>query len=258
MTMALEHTWYMTVRYVRALVRQPWYVALTLIQPIIWLLLFGALFKKIVEIPGFASTSYITFLTPGIVVMTAMFSGGWGGMGVIDDLDRGVMDRFLVSPVSRGSVLMGRVVQTGFVAVLQSLIMVGLAYAVGAHFPGGAPGVIMLIIAAILLSTGIGSLSNGLALVLRREESVIAASNFILLPLTFLSSAFLQQNLAPRWIQDVATYNPVNWAIEVGRGALGAQVDWTVVLSHTGYLFAFSLFCAWVSTRAFRSYQRSV
>ena len=115
---------------------------------------------------------------------------------------------------------MGRVIQTGLAAVLQSLIMVGLALAVGAHFPGGVAGLIVLIVAAILLSMGFGSLSNGLALLLRREESVIAASNFILLPLTFLSSAFLQQNLAPHWIQVVAAYNPVNWAIEAGRGAL--------------------------------------
>jgi ABC-2 type transport system permease protein len=170
MTTTLTHTWYMTVRHVKAIVRQPWYVALTLIQPIIWLLLFGALFKKIVEIPGFASTSYITFLTPGIVVMSAVFSGGWGGMGVIDDLNRGVMDRFLVAPVSRSSVLLGRVIQVGLAAILQSLIMVGLALAVGAHFPGGVAGLLVLIVAAILLSMGFGSLSNGLALVLRREE----------------------------------------------------------------------------------------
>jgi ABC-2 type transport system permease protein len=256
--MALEHTWYMTVRHVRALIRQPWWVALTLIQPIIWLLLFGALFKKIVEIPGFASTSYITFLTPGIVVMSAVFSGGWGGMAVLDDLDRGVLDRFLVAPVARSSLLMGRVVQTGLSTVIQSLIMVGLAFAVGASFPGGLSGVLILIASAILLSTGFGSLSNGLALLLRREESVIAASNFILLPLTFLSSAFLQQNLAPRWIQDVAAYNPVNWAIEAGRSALNANADWSMILSRVGYLFAFTVVCTWLSTRAFRSYQRSI
>jgi ABC-2 type transport system permease protein len=179
-------------------------------------------------------------------------------MGVIDDLNRGVMDRFLVAPVSRSSVLMGRVIQTGLAAILQSLIMVGLALAVGAHFPGGVAGLLVLIVAAILLSMGFGSLSNGLALVLRREESVIAASNFVLLPLTFLSSAFLQQNLAPHWIQVVAAYNPVNWAIQAGRAALGANVDWTMVLSRLGYLLAFTVVCAWVSTRAFRSYQRSV
>ena len=67
-------------------------------QPIIWLLLFGALFEKVVEIPGFTSDNYLTFLAPGVVVMTALFASGWAGMPVIEDLDRGVMDRFLVTP----------------------------------------------------------------------------------------------------------------------------------------------------------------
>ena len=119
-------------------------------------------------------------------------------------------------------------------------------------------GVAVLITSAILLSMGFGLLSDGLALLLRREESVIAASTFILLPLTFLSSTFLQQNLAPRWIQDVAAYNPVNWATQAGRAALGTGADWTMVLSRMGYLLAFTVVAAWVSTRAFRSYQRSV
>ena len=65
--------------------------------------------QKVVEIPGSGTNSYITFLMPGIVVMSAMFAGGWSGMGVIDDLDRGVMDRFLVAPTSRGAIMLGRV-----------------------------------------------------------------------------------------------------------------------------------------------------
>ncbi|HEX8859263.1 MAG TPA: ABC transporter permease, partial [Actinomycetes bacterium] len=65
-------------------------ISISLVQPVIWLLLFGQLFKRVVEIPGFAAGSYITFLTPGVVVMTAVFSGGWAGMGVISDIDRGV------------------------------------------------------------------------------------------------------------------------------------------------------------------------
>ena len=71
MTTPLRHSWYLTLRHLRALPRQPWYVAITLVQPIIWLLLFGALFKRVVEIPGFGAASYIAFLTPGVVVMTA-------------------------------------------------------------------------------------------------------------------------------------------------------------------------------------------
>jgi ABC-2 type transport system permease protein len=179
-------------------------------------------------------------------------------MGVIDDRDRGVMDRFLVAPTSRGAVMLGRVAPQVLTSLIQTVIIVILALLVGGHFTGGLGGVVMLIVVAALLSVSFGSLSNGLALLLRREESVIAAVNFILLPLTFLSSAFLQQNLAPQWIQDIARYNPANWAIVAGRTALTSGASSGTVVAHAFYLLAFAVICTWLATRAFRAYQRSV
>ena len=255
---ALRHTYHLTIRQVRNFLRQPWFVALSLFQPIVYLLLFGALFKKVVEIPGFTTNSYVTFLTPGIVVMSAMFAGGWSGMGLIDDLDRGVMDRFLVAPTSRGAIMLGRVTPQVLTILIQTLIIVGLAVLVGGRFAGGVSGAVMLIVVSTLLSIGVASLSNGVALLLRKEESVIAVVNMVLLPLIFLSSPFLQQNLAPQWIQDIARYNPANWAIEAGRTALSSNATAHTVLTHTLYLLVFAVVCTWLATRAFRSYQRSV
>ena len=101
---ALRHTLYMTVRQLRNLLRQPLVSALSLVQPIIWLLLYGALFKKIVEIPGFAPAP--TSLPHARHRRDErLFSGGWSGMGLIDDLERGVVDRFLVTPASRGALI---------------------------------------------------------------------------------------------------------------------------------------------------------
>jgi hypothetical protein len=68
----------------------------------------------------------------------------------------------------------------------------------------------------------------------------------------------MQLSLAPGWIRDVARFNPVNWAVEAGREALGASVDWGLVGSRTGYLTGHAIVCAWFATRAFRAYQRSV
>ena len=117
--------------------------------------------------------------------------------------------------------MLGRIAPQVLTTLIQTVIIIVLARLVGGRFAGGVGGCsAMLIVVAALLSVSFGSLSNGLALLLRREESVIAAVNFILLPLTFLSSAFLQQNLAPQWIQDIARYNPANWAIVAGRTAL--------------------------------------
>jgi ABC-2 type transport system permease protein len=255
---AFAAPWHMTERKLKAIIRQPWYLAITLVQPIIWLLLFGALFKKIVDIPGFKGGSYIDFLTPGIVVMTALFSSGWSGMGMLGDLERGVLDRFLVSPLKRWPLVAGPLIQLAIVIVIQSLIIVALALVVGASFPGGVVGVLVLVVVSVLLGASLGALSNGIALLARREETLIAAVNFIVLPLTFLSSTFMQQNLIPVWIQEIARFNPVNWAVVAGRSALSDNVDWAVVLLRGGYLLALALLAAWFSTRAFRAYQDSI
>jgi ABC-2 type transport system permease protein len=258
MNVEVKHTWYMTLRHLRTLARQPWYVAITLVQPIIYLLLFGALFQRVVQLPGFGATSYITFLLPGVVVMTALFSAGWNGMGMIEDLDRGVMDRFLVSPVRRSALITGRVAQVAVVTVIQGAIIVLLGMVRGARFPNGIVGIIVLVLASILLAAPFGALSNGLALVARKEESLIGAVQFVTLPLTFLASVFMAQALMPGWIQSVSAYNPVNWAVVAGREAMSATTDWASVWAHLGYLSAFAVASAWLATRAFRAYQRSV
>ena len=255
---SLAHSWYLTQRLLRALLRQPWYVAITLIQPTIWLLLFGALFKRVVDIPGFSTHSYIDFLAPGVVVMSALFSGGWSGMGVINDIDRGVMDRLLVSPVRRGAIMVGRVAHQAVTTAVQSLIIVGLALLAGAHLSGGVVGVSVVLLAAILLAGAVASLSNALALMLRREESVIAAVQFVALPATFLSSAFMQASLMPHWMRLLARGNPVDWAIVASRQALSPAADWAVIGAHLAMLIGFTLACGYLATRAFRAYQRSV
>ncbi|MGI8967714.1 MAG: ABC transporter permease [Chloroflexota bacterium] len=258
MTIALTHSWYMAVRQLRNLVRQPWYIGFTLVQPIIYLLLFAELFKRVVEIPGFGAGSYLAFLTPGIVIMTALFSAGWNGMGVVMDMDRGVMDRFLVAPASRVALIAGRLISLAVIIVIQSLIIIGLGYVRGANYSGGILGMVVLIGCAVLLAAPFGALSNAMALVARQEESVIGAVNFVLLPLTFLSSVFMAQSLMPSWMRSVAQFNPVNWAVQAGRAGLSAQPDWGFVFARLGWLFLLTLICGWIATRAFRAYQHSV
>jgi ABC-2 type transport system permease protein len=254
----IRQTQYMTTRHLRELWRQPWFIAVTLVQPVIWLLLFGALFKKVIEIPGFHGHSYIAFLAPGVVVMTAMFNSAWSGMALIEDLNRGVTARFLVTPVRREALIAGRIVKEAVVVVVQSLVIVALALIVGATFPGGVGGVVVLFAVSALLGAVFGGLSNGFALIMRQEEALIGAVQFIVLPLTFLSTTFLQSNLMPAWIRHLADFNPANWAVVAGRAATSSNPDWGLVASRAGFLAALFLLCLAFATRAFRSYQRSV
>jgi ABC-2 type transport system permease protein len=255
---AARQTWQVTLRGIRVLIRQPAYLGMTLTQPIIWLLLFGALFKAITKIPGFHGGSYINFLTPGIVVMLAVSSAGWTGMGFIEDIAGGVMDRELASPVWRGALNAGTVIYAALVVALQTGLIVLLALALGANYVGGVGGVLLLILVAALLAATFASLSNGIAVLARQREALIGAVTFVLLPLTFLSTALMQQSLVPGWIRTVAKFNPVNWAVEAGRSAAMSHIDWGLVAGRLGLLAALTLISALLATRAFARYQRSL
>jgi ABC-2 type transport system permease protein len=245
------------MRGVRVLKRQPAYLGITLFQPIIWLLLFGALFKSVTTIPGFHGT-YINFLTPGVVVMLAVFSAGWTGMGFVEDIDSGVMDRMLASPVWRGALNAGTVAYGAFTVVIQTVLVVLIAVALGANLTGGIGGVLLLLLIAALLAAVVAALSNAIGILGRQRETVIGAVTFVQLPLTFLSVALMQRSLLPSWIRTVAAYNPVNWAAEAARSAAMQKIDWALVLSRIGFLTALLVVAAFLATRAFARYQKSL
>ena len=249
----LRQTWYMTERGLRQLFRQPVWVAITLVQPMIWILLYGQLFKYLGNLPQFGG-SYIDYLTPGIVIMTALFSGGWSGFGVIEDINRGITDRFLVTPVRRGALTAGRLVQLAIIATIQSAILLIVGLLLGANY---TLGVIVVVVAAILLGGAFGMLSTALGLIVRREETLIAAVNFIILPLTFLSTVFIAKELIEvDWIRGATSINPVEWAVTAGRGALAANPDWSAVLQNLLYLAIFLAVTSVVAVRSFRVYQK--
>jgi ABC-2 type transport system permease protein len=252
-TLAIRHTLALTRRQLYALWRQPWFVAITLFQPLVWLLLFGQLFRRVVDIPGFHGGSYIQFLTPGVLIMSALFAAGWHGMGYIDAMERGIMDRFLVSPMWRGALVASGFLYGAVVIVVQSLVIVAVAFADGASFSVGT--VLAMLGLAVLLGGGVAALSDALALVARQEETLIGAVQFVVLPATFLSSGMMASNLLPGWIHGVARFNPVNWAVVGSRAGAG---DWGLVGTRAGLLVLLLLACATLATRALRVYQRAV
>jgi ABC-2 type transport system permease protein len=254
----IAQTWWMTHRQLKALLRQPGVLVITLLQPMVWLFLFGNLFRHIVELPGFGATSYLDYLVPGVVVMNAVSANMWAGMGTIDEIERGTLNRFLTTPVSRPAIMNANVIVQALSTALQSVIIVLLGLAAGARYPGGASGPVALVVASILLGTVFSALSNVLGMTLRQRESIIGLSIFLLLPLTFLSTAFMAKALMPGWMQAVAAANPVNWALEVARGALADGVDWSRTLVPGGWLLALATLMVWLSTRTFRTYQRTV
>jgi ABC-2 type transport system permease protein len=254
---AILHSWFLTVRLLRHLMRQPWYIVFTLAQPIVWMLLYGPLFRSVAMLPGFNGSSYITFLTPGIIVMSALVSASWSGVGLISDLDSGIVDRFLVSPVSRSAIVFSRLITLAINIILQCAILSGLGVILGARYSRGIGGFPVLFYVAILIGVFFGGLSTALALSVRKQESVIGAMNFILLPVIFLSGTLMTTSLTPKWMQKAVLINPVNWADDAARGALQANVPWPGVIVRLLALMGLAVLSCWLATSAFRGYQRS-
>jgi ABC-2 type transport system permease protein len=258
MTTIAAHTTWMTQRQVKAMLRQPAYLVILAVQPAIWLFLFGSLFRKVAELPGFGAPSYLDYLVPGVVVMSALSTSMWSGMAVLEEIDRGIMDRFLVLPLHRSAIINASVVMQAITVVLQSLIIVALGLAAGAHYAGGILGLVVLLAASVLVAVVFSALSNTIGMLARERETIIGLSVFLLLPLTFLSTAFMAPDLMPHWMRVVADCNPVNWALEAGRAAMSATPDWGRVLAQGGGLLALAAAVTALSVLTFRAYQKSV
>lgn len=252
-----RHTGWMVVRQLRNLMREPIWIAMMVVQPMLWLLLYGQLFKR-VGAQGQTADDYITFLTPGVVAMNAFFGGMWSGMAMISDLDRHVIDRFLAAPTVRVAIVLSQVVRAAFTAILQALILLGVAYLLGVRVHGGVLGWLVVLAASALLAAVFAGFSHGIALLMRKEASMIAAANFVGMPLMFLSSILVTIALMPGWIRTVARFNPVDWGARAARNAVVFGGNW----GHTGgyllLLLAGAAVTTMFATWCFRAYQRSL
>jgi ABC-2 type transport system permease protein len=178
-------------------------------------------------------------------------------MTMIEEIDRGTLNRFLVTPASRLAIMNASVVEQSVSTVVQTLIIVGLGLAGGARYPGGAGGVAVMILAAILVGVLWGGLSNMTGVLLRSREAIIAVYTFFMLPLMFLSSAFMQPSFMPGWMQAIASRNPLNWEVQVGRSALSAAPDWAGIAVRCGGLLVLAVIAVAISVRTFRTYAKN-
>jgi ABC-2 type transport system permease protein len=253
----LRHTWWMVVRQARNLGREPIWIVMMIIQPMLWLLLYGQLFKR-VGAQGPSSGSYIEFLTPGIVAMNAFFGGMWSGMAMINDLDRHVIDRFLAAPTVRIAIVLSQVVRAGLTAVVQALVILLVGLALGVRVHGGAFGWLTVLAASALLAGVFSGFSHGVALLMRKQASMIAVSNMVGMPLMFLSSILVTVALMPGWIRVIAKFNPVNWGTGAARNAVLVGGHWGPTGIYLLLLAALAGVTSLFATWCFRAYQRSI
>lgn len=244
-------------RWMIGSLRQAWGPVMSLIQPVIWIVLFGAVFSSLGALPQFGGEGYIDYLVPGILMMTVLYSGAWAGTGFIDDINSGVMDQYLTSPLSRSAIISGQLLQQLVINLAQSLVVLGIGWLAGARYPGGVGGMLVALAVATILATIFCCASTAVALTTRNQIALISLSQLIVLPATFLSTTMMPAALLPEWVQDVARWNPMNWAVELGRGALGGQYPAEGWWQLGGLVVLAALAFFW-ALRSIAAYQRSV
>jgi len=233
--------------------RRPAFVIISIVQPLIWLLLFGHLFSGITQLPGFAGDSYMEYLAPGVAVMSALFGSAYSGMALLMDSERGILDRLLATPVSRGALIGAYVAQSGLIVMAQATVIVLTGLLMGASLAGGLPGFLAMLLAAFLIGSAFGALSNALALMVHRHDAIIAIMNFTILPLVFLSSMIIAKEAMPGWIRAVARINPVDWGVSMARNAFFGH-NWGGVALNAAMLSLLAFLCVALAVKAFHRF----
>jgi ABC transporter DrrB family efflux protein len=207
-----------TKRNLIAYTRIPEALFFSTLQPIMFVLLFRYVFGSAIPIPG--GVPYVDYMMPGIFVQSVMFGAVSTSVGLAEDLQKGLIERFRALPMSRSAVLAGRTTADGLRNVLVIMIMTGVAVAVGFRFATGAAdyicGALILLVFAYAMSWGFAAIG----LSAPNSETAQVMSFPILIPLTFASTAFVPIGALPGWLQGFARHQPVSVAIDAARSLM--------------------------------------
>jgi len=212
---AVSDTLTITRRNLLVWLRVPAYIVFTVIQPVIFVLMFRYVFGGAIHVPG---VSYVNFLMPGIIAQTAAFATFGTAIALAQELQKGVIDRLRSMPMARSAVLTGRLAADTLRMTITILIVIGVGYAVGFRFENGAIPAILMVLMAIFFGVCIALIAAFTGLAIGDEESVQAFGLIWLFPLTFLSSAFVPINSMPGWLQAFANNQPVTYVVDTMRG----------------------------------------
>lgn len=247
----ISDTWFLLGKYVKMTIRMPMWAFFTVIQPLIWLIIFGQLFQNMARLPGFPSGSYIDFFAPGAIIMTVLFGSSWSGISLLRELNYGVVDKMLVTPISRVSIVLSRVLHSTLTVLLQCIIIIMIAVLMGTHIERGMTGISLTMLVVFLLAICFSGISNGLAIWLKKEEPLVVMGNMLTLPLMFISSAMVPRDYLPVWIKTLSLINPIDYAVNAIRAQFSGQIDIEIFIKDIAILLAFAIIAITTATYLF-------
>jgi len=218
-------------------VRNPFVLVVSLVQPVIFLVLFTEVFGNVagraVEGALGPGVAYESYLVPAIAVQVSLAAAVTSGVGLVNDVENGMFEKVLVSPMNRTAVFVGKTAAELFRIAVQIAIILGLGVVLGAEIRTGLAGALGIVGVGVLFSLWFVAFSNSLAVITRDQESTIIGGNLLQFPLLFLSSAFLPLGALPDWIQTFARVNPVTYGVDAARSLMLDRDVMTVTVIET-------------------------
>jgi len=255
LTRAVPAVVHLVARNLRSTSRTPLVIAVSLFQPLVWLALFSQSLRRMVDYPDFARLgyeSYMAYFVPGIVALTVLSTSVRSGVAMVTDINTGMLDKFLISPINRSSILLGRVFADAITMAVQCVTVLLIAVAFGLRSRTGLGGLLLVLALGLWLGLCAAAFSNFVALRTRNPQLTMMVGVNSTLPLMFLSPAFFPTALQPGWLQAAAKVNPVAYAVTAGQDALNTGIDGGHLLAAAGVLALTLALCLTGATRAFQ------
>jgi ABC-2 type transport system permease protein len=241
--------WLVFLRYWGIFLRNPAWVAIGVLQPVLYLVLFAPLLKSIASVQGFPPGGAYNVFVPGLLIQLGMFGAAGVGFSLIAELRAGVVERFRVTPVSRLALLLGRAFRDILMLLMQATILIVLAlpFGLSIHFTG-----VLVVLALVgLLGLLMASISYACALWLKSEDSFAPLIFTATLPLLLLSGVLLPLTLAPNWLRAIAAANPLSYAVDAARAVFNDHLSDVSVEKGVLITAVLAVFAVMIAVRSF-------
>jgi len=251
----LSDVYYVCWREMKRFLAQKTRILMTIFQPLIWLVLMGNMMNGLTSNSQAARmlgvNNYLSFMTPGIMIMTALFGGVFGGISIIWDRRTGFLNKMLAAPISRAAIPLGKMIAIAIQSAFQITIIAVIATILGVEFVTGIPGFLFMLIVIIFFGFGMAGISLSLAAVIKSHETLMAVVNFLTLPLMFTSATIFPKTAMPAWLKVIATWNPLTYAVEPLRTLIIKGWVWPQIIPGLALMFLFAAIMIVISTRQF-------
>ena len=253
----ISDTLFVFRRQQRLLLRVPVFLIVGVLQPILYLALFGPLLTRLPAgtLSGGSGTGGTAeayqFFVPGLLIQLALFGSTFVGFAIISEWRAGIIERYRVTPVSRVALLTGRVLRDVVTLVVQSTILILAGLAFGLRAPLGA--VLLSYVYIVLVAIGLSSLSYATALRIKSEDAFAPLVNSVVVPLILLSGVMLPMTLGPGWLQGVARVSPFRYIIDAMREAYAGHYWDAVTVEGLCVAVGLAAVLLWLGSRVFVS-----